>query len=451
MIDSLLRLFNSIKVDSRDNVNIISRDHVKEGILFHPSIKVDSEILDTVRKHMVSFKEMNNTFHKSWDKVANSPMYTLVFEQTIHYMTTYGFDALGIYSDNTVFIPKEDLRIPDLMVDEIELFYVNGITKSQILKKIIKLGSGVALNDYTITDIMTVIEDCGYSVEIIKSIKNKELLSQLYKHFDVAPTEPVDFLRYLIYNLTGVTLIIKNKNLTNMILNSDQELLDSLILKAPTNLSSIFLRYKSLFLSMKKVSKNKTFFNRLRKDAKKTHRPLPIDYLNTITDNIKKRTLDFELLSKALKNANVFRKIRLINSLKYRMNPVSSIFYKIRNGKGWVSEFDEYVDEQSKGLMSKAVEVISKSLYDNLKGKVSGSTFLIPNTIEYAVPSSEKDFIGNFPSNTSISMKQDMLVGISWENTDTGIVDLDLSLISASSKIGWDGDFRADNGKVLFL
>jgi len=109
--------------------------------------------------------------------------------------------------------------------------------------------------------------------------------------------------------------------------------------KAPKDLGSIFLRYKPLFLAMKSISKNKTVFNRLRKDAVRMHKPLPVDYLNNVTNLLQREELDLKVLAAKLKDATIFRKIRLAYALNFRLNPSTSIVYKIRTGRGWATDF----------------------------------------------------------------------------------------------------------------
>ncbi len=84
-------------------------------------------------------------------------------------------------------------------------------------------------------------------------------------------------------------------------------------------------------------------------------------------------------------------------------------------------------------------------------GNVSGKRIYIPSHIEYAIPATEKQFTGYFPSGTSVIVPNDMIVGIHWNNVGGNRIDLDLSLISLESgKIGWDSSYRTAGRSVLF-
>ena len=162
------------------------------------------------------------------------------------------------------------------------------MTQLEIINKIVELGtSGIALKQETLNDIMTVLKNLDGSIIKAEEIKNRELKALLYDYYGVVPSEPVEFLRHLISKLTNESLIIKNKYLIDKIKASNGKFLDELLKKAPNDLASIFFRYKPLFLAMKSISNNKTFFNQLRKKANTLHKPLPEDYLNSVTEYIK--------------------------------------------------------------------------------------------------------------------------------------------------------------------
>ena len=74
-----------------------------------------SEIIKIIKTELsISAEQMNNTFHKSWNKIKTASIEQLVYEQLIHYFTTYGFEQLGIYNENSVYVPNEKLEIPNL-------------------------------------------------------------------------------------------------------------------------------------------------------------------------------------------------------------------------------------------------------------------------------------------------------------------------------------------------
>jgi len=451
MIDATLRLFNAVQVDFKQEFEIpqfIFERTIKHGYLIDPSILPDRDILRAIERVVgISGEKANAAFHKSWSVIQNKSMESLITHQIIHYITTYGFKELGIYSEDTVYIPHEILDFPDIK-DDIPLIAIKAMNRDEILERIISLGSGIAIAKETLYDIMSIISFNKYDVSLVENISNRELITMLHSYYCIAPTDPMGFLRHLIYQLTRESLLIKNDDLIKKIKKSDGIFLDKMLKDAPHNLASIFFRFKPLFLAMKSISRNKTFFNQLRKKANKLHIPMSEDYMNSITSQIKLNKLDIELFAEKLKNTSIYRKVRLSYNLNYRLNSENSIVYRIRNGKGWATHFNWGKELEAK--TQQALNIILASIADDIREKVNGKTIFIPANVHYALPSSEKQFIGHIPIGSWISVPNDLIVGIHWTNTKMGSTDLDLSLIGEQSKIGWDSEYKSEEGNILF-
>lgn len=448
MNKATLRLFNAIQVENKTQGygNAHLKRCISNGYILNHAIDPKESTLKEIESIVgISGEKANASFHKSWKIVRDSDMEVLVVQQIMHYFTTYGFEALGIYNKNTVYVPVEVLKIPKIKKG-ISLIVVKAMTSQEILDAILVLGAGIALASTTLNDIMAIVETNKYDSVFVEKINNRELKTRLYEFYDIVPAKPVEYLRYVIQQITNESLLIKNDYLISMIKASEGKFLDHLIKKAPKDLASIFFRYKPLFLAMKSISKNKHFFNRLRKDANKMHKALPTDYLNGVTSQIKNKELNLKVLRKHLKNASIFRKIRLAYALNNRINSCNSIVYKVRNGRGWVTDFEW--DNELNNRTQKALKNVLLSISDSIQKNVSGKTFYIPENIHYVLPATEKQFIGNLPSNTYATVPNDMIIGVHWTNTNRRI-DLDFSMIQQSGKFGWDAGYR--QGKdVLF-
>jgi hypothetical protein len=450
--EATLNLFNGILVDEKSSnpysTDILVRG-IKNGYILQPSIAINGGVLNTIESIVgISGLKANRTFHKSWDVVRDTSMEQLVIQQLVHYITTYGFEAFGIFSHDTVYIPHEVLTLPELS-ERIPLTVIKAMSLAELFDGIVKLASGVALSQETLNNIKVLIENCNFDyLRLISAVKNRELKSFLYDFYGAVPSDPVEYLRYLINKLTGETLVIKNKELINKIKESDGKLLDLLLTKAPP-LSSIFLRYKPLFLAMKSISNNKTYFNNLRRLSVHTHKPIGEDYLNTVTGQIRNgNTLSLSELANKLPQYNVFRKIRLAYALSYRLNPAGSIVYQVRNGRGWAESFSWSPTDRV--TTTKALRLVLANISNDIFDKVVGKIIYIPNSIHYALPATEKQFSGNIPTNSYVTVStEDMLVGIHWTDVNNSRVDLDLSMVG-TSKMGWDGGWRTDGRERLF-
>lgn len=450
MQNAVLRLFNAVQIESpsTDEIsqNILERT-VRSGYLLDPAIQPDEDLLDVIESVVgLSGEKANAAFHKSWTVIQDSPIEQLVMQQMIHYLTTYGFEMWDIYREDTVYIPHETLELPALQED-LPLTVIRGQTAEDILERLIKLGSGIALARETLNDFMAIVEANTYDSGFMEAIRNHELKARLYDFYDLAPSEPVEFLRYMIIKSTGESLIIKNQALIDLIKKADGKIIDDLLHKAPEDLASIFFRFKPLFLAMKSVARNKAFFNTLRRNADAMHRPMPADYMNSVTMQLKRDQLDPVVLAQRLENASIFRKIRLAYALNFRLHAEDATVYRIRSGRGWATEFSWSADEQA---TQHALDIVLTSIKDAVRENVKGRTIYIPPHIHYALPATEKQFTGHLPSGSYVTVPEDMIAGVHWTNTPSHRVDLDLSIIDRNGKTGWDAAYRSEDGGILF-
>ncbi|MCK4447010.1 MAG: hypothetical protein KAW56_08005 [Candidatus Marinimicrobia bacterium] len=458
---------------------------IKRGFVFSPEIIHNYSNYDELIKLVeeifgITSEKVNASFHKSWKKVKETDIEQLIVEQVAHYLTTYGkedpiaylfqkehlenwkvdnlsekilgledFDSDKIYDKDYVYLPKEALDIPEIDIDEIKLIVIKGYTKQELKDKLLKLlNSGIALKEDTINDVTDVALFVDVNEKEIEATKNKEVRVILYDYLGLLPESPVEFLRYAVYVATDETLLIKSKELIEKIKGSKNIKITKIFKNYDLEkLAEIFYRFKPIFLAFRTNQKLKTIVNKIRKLAIHYHKPMPEDYLNMVTSTIKAGAcLDGDKFEKELNKANTFRKIRLAYALKFRTKDVDSILYRIRNGKAYATDFHFEEKEEAKKTLNVVLDSIIKDISKNVKGK----KIYIPDYINYSLPATEKQFTGNFPSGTYISIPQDMLVGIHWENVKNNSIDLDLSLLSPVEKYGWDSSYRDEHRSILF-
>jgi len=465
MKSALLRLFKALPVEEHGEYpihiechNAILKDTIKYSFILSPEIieayqeDLPATIQLVAKEVGLSGSQMNNSFHKSWKKVQDASIEQLVIEQIVHYFTTYGFKELGIYDKETVYIPNETLEIPDIELDTIPLIVIRGLTKDEIKVKLLSLlQSGVALHEDTLKDIAKIAKFVALNATEIETIKNKEILCMLYKQLNIIPENPIEFLRYLLYITTGKTLLIKDPETIELIQEGEKHPITSLFGKYEKEyglqrLAEIFYRFKLLFLAFRTNKAVRPTINKIRRLAKKYHKPMPEDLLNVVTAKLQQGKLYEAELEKALSKANIFRKIRLAYALKYRTKDVRSILYRIRNGKGFAKDF-HFAQKRN---AEQVLDIVVNSIVKDLRPKVEGKEIYIPEHIKYTLPATEKQFSGNFPSGSYVSVPKDMVFGVHWENVDNNQIDLDLALVSMDGKIGWDGAYRTEDRGVLF-
>lgn len=477
-----------IKTKKRQNL-LLLKTTIKDGFVFTKEVIGNyskgelSELVEIVKEEVgLSGKKMNSSFHKSWQKVRDADIEQLVVEQIAHYLTTYGkehpeeylfekeiqwgVDGLSekvselpdieidkVQDKDYVYIPKEALKIPKINIDKIRLLAIRGYTKKELKEKLLNLlCSGIALAEDTMKEVVDLSLYLELSEKEIRLTRNKEVRASLYEYLNLIPENPTEFLRLAIFKSIDKTLLIKDKQTIEEI-NSKKNLgVLRLFVEYDRKyglerLAEIFYRFKPLFLAFRTNKKLKTITNRIRKLAKKYHKPMPEDYLNGITARIKRgEKIDKKKFESELSKVNTFRKVRLAYALKFRTKNPQSIIYKIRNGKGYATEFSFDKQEVAERVLGIVVDSIAK----DVSGQVRGKKVYLPENIIYALPATEKQFTGNFPSGTYIKMSKDMVFGVHWENVKGHMIDLDLSLVGVGGKYGWDSAYRSEGRDILF-
>ena len=193
-------------------------ENVKEGVNLLTSKDGEPVLITQAGK---DGEKWNQTFHKSFKTVKDTPIETLVAQQIIHYFTTYGLENLGLYNEDLVYIPHEQLDVPELEED-IPVIMLHYMTYDMIAEKLMTLlTSGIALSQETL-DLVKALSDY-IPKDRFDEIKNKEFKIYLYDKYNIVPSNPKEFLRYIIYKLTGETLIVNNRKLRKLIQTSDKD------------------------------------------------------------------------------------------------------------------------------------------------------------------------------------------------------------------------------------
>ena len=111
-VATMIRLFH-IAASNESTKKVNATRAIQHGLLF---VDDACNVLDTIDEHLFDLaidtlgldnEIWSNTFHKSWDKVENAPIEQLVFEQLVHYFSTYGMEYLGLTA--MPVIPCEDI------------------------------------------------------------------------------------------------------------------------------------------------------------------------------------------------------------------------------------------------------------------------------------------------------------------------------------------------------
>jgi hypothetical protein len=92
--------------------------------------------------------------------------------------------------------------------------------------------------------------------------------------------------------------------------------------------------------------------------------------------------------------------------------------------------------------------MLHDKLVENLSTKKCAVKF--PEKYNWTCPTSETNFIGNFPMGTSCELGQESIIGIYWRN-EWGAHDFDLSYEGIDgTRISWNGDYYSGDKKIIY-
>ena len=394
----------------------------------------------------------NKHFHRTWAKIADADLDTLVLEQLIHYFSTYGLEAL--VGQAAPMLPAEKF-VPEYMMANVpNKFTVIRVVSYETAKelfeqKITAVQKPNIVETRMINDILEYYNNQGDYPKInTKDIPSFEVMCMYCMIGGITPSDPQTFLRCVIYLATGSTLIIKNKKTIDEIkrsmsynLKSYDKILEMFANADLKSLSTIFLRYKPLFLAFKASNELKPTINKIRRLARTNHRPLPDVTVANATKLVKENRLPDV--------ANLINKMSLRNVIKlynYSLNASSDctdVIYNIRNGKTFTT--DRAIDKKSADTLK---GMCMGSIIAKLDQRFKGKKFYIPKTVHYKVPVSEKQMIGSIPYGTTIEPEEKgdaLCISIAWENFEGRRTDIDLHLQSVHGCFGWNSNYRSDD------
>lgn len=413
----VFKIFGKVLVSNKPKVSFKRMN----GLSMKLGIFVPEELCYSWLYEILSNEDINpnSTFYKAWDDIRYRTRWELFLDQIRHYASTYGTNFKGetwtMNDGYSVEFPFNELKV------------LERITIEELKVEITKLAySNIAMSAETLTSIQEIVEELGISLDL-DQIKNRELKLRMipigYKFKDGQ-----ECLLWILWKWFNISMLVKNKATFDAI-KPERGMLPVLLLNGKV-LATVFYRNKDVFMQFKKCKELCHAVNMIRKFATKLHKPMKkSEWL---------RLDEFSKLERAIifRKASIFKLVQMYNVLS---NPTG--YYVIRNGKAFYKETmerdvnPEILDELLRNIVAKVPEVEAVAL---------------PKGIELAMPTSEKNFIGDIPLGSYVECSEEnTMIGIYWKN-EYGARDLDLHVLtSAGYNIGWNGNYK-DGGSILF-
>lgn len=432
---------------------------LSRGVVFDPEVFVGRSLSESraivsiaIDEYGVDMAKVNSTFYKRFSDVENRSELQLRIDQLAHYMSTYG---RGIDRSDIVGYEPEYLKGLDIDVEH-DLTYIESLSIEEIGEKVkTMLTSGMALDEDTQKNLITVIEECGLPVsDYLDRISNREFMCRMCKELNLLPKNFDEFTRYLIYLGTGSTLLIKSRAMLTELdwLDRDaharQEKAFNQYVKqfGIETVAKNITRYRKLYLVLRKRFTDKTLLNRAMKLSKRMYVPRKQSPLEHVMD----LDVSLDAIRKSMAKAPIYKLIKIMNAMMRKDGTMEARYFKIRNGKSYLKLHNK---DWRLGLINWTNKIQRKNLVQQMivnelkrrYGDWSDKMFYIPKDINYALPTSGKDFVGTLPYMSSYEFRgKDVSLGVAW-NTPA---DLDLHMLSLSGEhYGWNSSY---NGTVTY-
>lgn len=460
----ILKLFKSVVVKHKARTTEKEYDEldlIRQGILIDPiifdnlsSAEAKEITDDAISLFGANSTKLNSTFWKKFSDVANMSELELRTHQLLHYMSTYGIGAVGDES-TTGLQAYEPNFLKDTNIDvQHELVYISAITIDELKEKVKNmLTSGIALKQETNEALLKIIKTTNIKVDFIDEIRNREFMCQLCKELNLVPKNFDEFVRYLNYLITNNTMLIVKAS--NSYLDISSQLQYSLTRSGSVadaikfynrqyGIKAIAAGYRRYFRFFAIVHKfmdkdTRAIINKANKLSKRKQNRIPrrkqlLDHAMDV------RNKDLPAFQSELSKATIFKLVRVVNAIDMYNAPDK--LYRIRNGKSWLNCNCQIKDHVGVGAALKAMTL------EEIKHRLdwSNKVFLIPEGINYAVPTSEKTFVGYMPYLSSFEFQgENAVAGVAWEKECD--LDLHTRLLNGIS-IGFESQHKS-NG-VLF-
>lgn len=468
----LITMFNVAPTASEDKLSFleVNAESAKYGWIVHPDCCSKTTLAWVKAEAKTNY---NKTFYKKWEDIISKTRIELLADQLVHYATTYG---TGFTAGNG-YVPNQS---PDVEIPYQSFKVIMPATEEEIYNRCIKmLQSGIALESETLNILIDYIvkEDryVKYGLDI-DVIKNKEAVIMLMDITNVYGKDPFNMLRYFVFKATGKAMLIKDRRTIQTIKENASKVDFTRLSETECNiLASVFYRFKPLFLAFKhtagvesaKVFQNEAFrkaasklkvavagkpsnasvINHIRRLAVSAHKPFKPGFWETIITEEKPLTEVADRLAKD--SITNFKKITLMQAILAKLQNASGKMYVIRNGKMWVREDAPKVSQNMNAYLMRVYGMLEDSIVNSIKDKAC--TVRYPKNVNLTVPTSEKNFIGNYPFGTSVDMGEDHnIIGIYWRN-EWGTRDFDLHLADINgNSYGWNAAYTDKNNKIIF-
>lgn len=407
--------------------------------------------------YAINVDAANSTFYKTLEEMSSLSDAELILNQILHYLTSPSTNVL-LDGSSLAYEPNELVKTYEPFIRG--LVTIKAITVEELEQKILSLlTSGIALSTSTISDVISLIKHYGFDINF-NLVKNRDAQAILSARAGFALKDVDQFMKTLIYALTGATSYVKSQRFFKTL---EYNRLTDERLNLVTDLFTDYSTRYGLDEFAKHSNRHRKTLLVVKKHLQQADPTFAITAINTITRRAKSLAvaaklpdlmrftsgeLTLDQQAQAISNMTVYQLTRLYNAVNLRLTQLSLgeeyvRVFKIRNGLSYVktSKDDAKYAKLLSAKLTETLQLIETQLVDLVHDKFKGKTIVIPENVHYAVPQTAKAFSDTLPEFTYFDMPSTFGLGVYWETQG----DIDLSATADGVHVSWHSGLRNES------
>lgn len=390
--------------------------------------------------------QLKSSFYKTWQEHDDRGELGRFVDQMLHYIGTYCFGVC--LEPNDVELTEDDRVMKHFITIEV-------LEKKEIVNKLTNLfESGIALESQDIDAAIAAFID--YSLTNV-NLKNKEMMIRLARDYAIMPKDASYVIRIMYDIATNGAQYIKSRRALRAVEfalkqgdsryygfeqfeQKRRELLrqvSSVLVNAVATygideLGKTFRQHKATWLVFRKYMDkyDRSLINKIKRASEKNH-------IKGHTETY--ATMDEKSFTKFVKNATIYQLVTIINYFNRLETETDYELYRVRNGLPFVKD----VSNRKVADCSMRRAFVENEMRERYATKFADQKWYLPKGLDVKMPTSMKNFVGEYPMYTSYEVdgdNQQLQFGIAWAGDHPHQhVDIDLHAVSASGNhIGWN-------------
>lgn len=390
--------------------------------------------------------QLKSSFYKTWQEHDDRGEVGRFVDQMLHYIGTYCFGVC--LEPNDVELTEDDRVMKHFITIEV-------LEKKEIVNKLTNLfESGIALESQDIDAAIAAFIDYGLTNV---NLKNKEMMIRLARDYAIMPKDASYVIRIMYDIATDGAQYIKSRRALRAVEfalkqgdsryygferfeQKRKELLrqvSSVLVNAVAaygidELGKTFRQHKATWLVFRKYMDkyDRSLINKIKRASEKNH-------IKGHTETY--ATMDEKAFTKFVKNATIYQLVTIINYFNRLETETDYELYRVRNGLPFVKD----VSNRKVADCSMRRAFVENEMRERYTTKFADQKWYLPKGLDVKMPTSMKNFVGEYPMYTSYEVdgdNQQLQFGIAWAGDHPHQhVDIDLHAVSANGNhIGWN-------------